>query len=88
MVVSDPEKTPQSSGNSRLGTAGWIAILALAGFLVAAIAYSIYTWNEISGVSISAIGWLFMCLGVVLTLAVGAGLMALLFYSSRKGRDF
>jgi hypothetical protein len=35
-----------------------------------------------------ATGWVFMIMGAVVTLLVGAGLMALVFYSSRKGRDF
>jgi hypothetical protein len=35
-----------------------------------------------------AMGWFFMIVGGIVTLAVGGGLMALIFYSSRKGRDF
>lgn len=49
--------------------------------------FFIHTWNALSGVAMSPLGWLFMCLGVVLTLAVGGGLMALLFYSSRHNYD-
>ena len=32
-------------------------------------------------------GWLAMILGIVFTLVVGCGLMALMFYSSRHGYD-
>jgi hypothetical protein len=32
-------------------------------------------------------GWLAMILGIVFTLVIGVGLMALVFYSSRKGHD-
>ena len=32
-------------------------------------------------------GWMALVLGVVFSLIVGVGLMALLFYSSRKGYD-
>ena len=72
----------------RLGPAGWITIVVLFGFLIVAIAYAIYGWNRLGAVGIPPMGWAFLIAGVVLTLAVGGGLMALLFYSSRKGRDF
>jgi hypothetical protein len=32
-------------------------------------------------------GWIAMILGIVATVALGAGLMALMFYSNRSGRD-
>ena len=72
----------------RLGPGGWAAIVILFGFLIVAIAYAIYGWNKLGAVGIPTMGWLFLIAGVVLTLGVGGGLMALLFYSSRKGRDF
>jgi hypothetical protein len=86
--MTEPDNAPQSSGNSGLGTAGWIAVVVLVGLLVAAIAYAVHTWNELAGVSMPVTGWLFMILGAVFTFALGGGLMALLFYSSRKGKDF
>ncbi|HEX4535289.1 MAG TPA: hypothetical protein VH000_13730 [Rhizomicrobium sp.] len=73
---------------NRLSLAGWLAIAVMAAFLGIAIWYAAYTWNRMEGVGISTAGWLFLVLGVVVTFAVGAGLMGLLFYSSRKGRDF
>jgi len=85
--VEDPKKRGDETSGS-LGVAGWIALVVLAGFLAGAIAYAVHTWNELAGVSIPAMGWVFMVLGAVFTLIVGGGLMALLFYSSRKGRDF
>jgi hypothetical protein len=60
----------------------------LFGFLAWTIWSAIRAWGLLGGVSISPLGWLFLLLGVVLTIAVGAGLMGLLFYSSRSGRDF
>ena len=63
-------------------------MIALAGFLAAAIAYAIYGWSRLGAVGIPPVGWAFLIAGIVLTLLVGGGLMALLFYSSRKGRDF
>lgn len=72
----------------RLGAWGWIAVVVLCAFLVGAIAYAIHGWNSVGAVGIPVIGWVFLFGGVILTLGIGGGLMALLFYSSRKGRDF
>ncbi len=71
----------------RLGVAGWVALAVLAGFLAAALAYAADAWNALSGVALSPAGWLFLVLGVLFTILVGAGLMALVFYSSRHDYD-
>ena len=76
------------AGVGKLGPAGWLAIVVLVGFLVGAIAYALHAWSELSGVSMPPAGWIFMGLGIIFTFAVGAGLMALVFYSSREGKDF
>jgi hypothetical protein len=71
----------------KLGPGGWFAIVVLLGFLAAAIYYAVHAWNAMSGVGISPLGWLFMAMGVIFTIAVGGGLMALVFYSSRHNYD-
>jgi hypothetical protein len=71
----------------KLGIWGWFAIVVLTGFLIAAIAYAIHAWNALGGVGISPLGWTFLVCGVVFTVLVGGGLMALLFYSSRHHYD-
>ncbi|HEY8947554.1 MAG TPA: hypothetical protein VIM56_01580 [Rhizomicrobium sp.] len=71
----------------KLGPGGWLAIIVLLGFLIAAVVYAIQAWNAMSGVEISPLGWLFMALGVIITIVVGGGLMALVFYSSRHNYD-
>jgi hypothetical protein len=76
------------SGIRRLGLWGWFAVVALLGLLAAAVAYAIHAWRMLAGVAIPPTGWVFLVLGVTMTLTVGAGLMALLFYSNRKGKDF
>ena len=86
--MQEPDKTAQSLQESRLGTGGWIAIIVLAGFLIGGILYAIHGWRAIPGTPIPPIGWLFLSLGIFFSLLVGGGLMALLFYSSRKGKDF
>jgi DMSO reductase anchor subunit len=71
----------------KLGPWGWFAIVVLIGFLIAAVAYAVHAWNALDGVGISPLGWTFLVFGVVFTILVGGGLMALLFYSSRHNYD-
>ena len=71
----------------KIGGAGWTAILVLLAFLVVAIAYAVHGWSRVGAVGIPPMGWAFLIAGIVLTLVVGGGLMALIFYSSRKGHD-
>jgi len=44
-------------------------------------------WTGIGDSDISGAGWLAMGLGVIVTLALGVGLMALVFISNRRGYD-
>jgi hypothetical protein len=71
----------------KLGLGGWFAIVVLLGFLIAAIVYAVQAWNAMGDVQVSTAGWIFMGLGVVVTIVVGGGLMALVFYSSRHNYD-
>jgi hypothetical protein len=64
-----------------------IAIVVMVGLLGWAVWYALGAWNAMSGVKMSPLGWFFMAMGVVVTFAVGAGLMALVFYSSRHDLD-
>jgi hypothetical protein len=70
-----------------LGTAGWITIAVLLALLGASLWYAASIWTSLGGTHISGFGWFFMAMGVVVTIAVGAGLMALVFYSSRHDYD-
>ncbi|HTW52481.1 MAG TPA: hypothetical protein VME45_11400 [Stellaceae bacterium] len=65
----------------------WLAVLGavLAVAIVAAI--SVWNWNLIGNSGIDLNGWIALVLGVLATLAVGAGLMALVFISNRRGFD-
>jgi ABC-type multidrug transport system permease subunit len=73
--------------DNKLSRAGWIAIVVLVALLVAAVWYAAQVWISMSGVHMSVWGWTFMVLGVVVTTGLGAGLMALVFYSSRHDMD-
>jgi hypothetical protein len=65
----------------------WIAVV-IAGAAVLVIGIFIAAlWTGIGNSEISTAGWLAMGLGVIATLALGIGLMALVFISSRRGYD-
>ena len=81
------ETQPGNSKNSKLSAAGWVALAVLLGLLAVSLWYAIKVWTAMSGVHMSGWGWLFLVLGVVVTIALGAGLMALVFYSSRHDMD-
>lgn len=78
------EREPE---NKKLSPAGWLALLILFGFFFAALWYAVKVWTAMSGVHMSGWGWTFLVLGVVVTIALGAGLMALVFYSARHDMD-
>ena len=72
----------------RWGT--WAILLALLGILGLAIVFLYVGWNSGEdglGSGISGSGYVAMALGVVVTLALGIGLMALVFASNRRDRD-
>jgi hypothetical protein len=70
-----------------MSKAGWTAVAALLLILAATVSWAIYAWTSTDDVSMSGHGWIAMSLGIVFSLAVGIGLMSLVFYSSRRGYD-
>ena len=62
-------------------------IVPLVALLAFALWFAVYSWNAIEGPPIPATGYVALSLGIVFSLLVGCGLMALLFYSSRHGYD-
>jgi len=71
----------------RLSAGAWIAIVVLVVLLVLAIVGVYYSGTDDLSAGVSGAGMLAMTLGVLFTLAVGCGLMALIFCSSRRGYD-
>ena len=55
--------------------------------LAAAVWFASRAWTAVSGPPMPAAGYVAMTLGIVFSLVVGCGLMALLFYSNRHGYD-
>ena len=74
-------------GRPPLSAAGWIALAILLGLLLVSLWYAVKVWTAMSGVPMSGWGWFFLIAGIVVTVALGAGLMALVFYSSRHNLD-
>jgi hypothetical protein len=55
------------------------------GGILAAVMFGVLTDWDASAMSVH--GWIALSLGTVLSLALGGGLMALVFHSARKGYD-
>ncbi len=81
------DQKPDNEGKSGLSAFGIVAILVMLGLLAWAGWYAVRSWNAMSGVKMSPLGWVFMAMGAVVTFLVGACLMALIFYSSRNDMD-
>ena len=65
----------------------FILAAVLVPLLLGATAFSAWTWGQIGDTAIGVQGYVALGLGVVATLAIGGGLMWLVFYSSRHGYD-
>jgi cation transporter-like permease len=68
-----------------------LGTIALVGALIAILAVAFWfaasAWTALSGPPMPTVGYVAMTLGIVFSLIVGCGLMALVFYSSRHGYD-
>jgi hypothetical protein len=67
--------------------ASWIAAGVAAVAVAIVIAVSVGNWQVIGNTGIDLNGWIALILGVLVTLALGIGLMTLVFISSRRGYD-
>ena len=63
-----------------------ITAVVLGGLLVLAVTFMVQAWTRFDA-QMSIHGWIALTLGVVLSLAIGLGLMALVFFSARRGYD-
>jgi hypothetical protein len=61
-------------------------VAALGAFLIAAVVAVIYAWSS-ADVEISLFGWIVIGLGAFVSVLLGGGLMALSFFSARRGYD-
>lgn len=67
----------------------WTAIIVVVACLifVAIVVASVFVWQLMGDVALSRHGWIALIIGAIVTFALGAGLMALSFYSSKSGHD-
>jgi len=66
---------------------GWVAAAAAVALLLVVVAIAAINWRGIGDAGIDLNGWIALILGVVVTSALGIGLMALVFISNRRGYD-
>jgi hypothetical protein len=64
----------------------FLLIAVLGAFLVVSILFAARAWVGVD-TQMSGHGWVALAIGAVLSLLVGGGLMALVFFSSRRGWD-
>ena len=64
-----------------------ILVVALFALLALSVWFAAYSWTHLGGDPIPSYGYVAIAGGVVISLAVGGGLMALVFYSNRHGYD-
>jgi hypothetical protein len=65
----------------------WVLIAVMLALLAAAGIVAYQGWTVHGDVDMPASGYVAMWLGILFSVVVGAGLMGLIFYSSRKGYD-
>jgi len=64
-----------------------LGILVAAVLALAASSVAVWAWISLGEVTMSTGGYLALVLGGIATMGLGVGLMALVFYSNRKGYD-
>ena len=62
-------------------------VVVLVGLLAATAVVSLWAWQSLGEVEMGFHGYAALLIGVVATLALAAGLVALMMYSSRRGYD-
>lgn len=75
------------SGASRMGARNWTILIVLLSLLAATLVVVYFGWTYAKDADVPTSGYVAMAIGVVFSLGVGFGLMALVFYSSRTGYD-
>jgi hypothetical protein len=78
---------PNMKPSGRAGTLIVVGFLLF--FLVLAAAFLYASWVSYDGESVgmTSAGYVAMTFGIIMTLALGVGLMSLVYFSNRHGRD-
>ena len=77
----------EASASARMGAGSWTLLIVLISMLAATLVIVYFGWTSARETDVPTSGYVAMAIGVIFSLAVGFGLMALVFYSSRKGYD-
>ena len=89
-MIDDSEKGPGGTllqDFRQLSAGAWIAIVVMIGLLVTAIVGGSLSGTDDLPSDMSGAGTIAMIFGGLFTIVIGAGLMGLIFYSSRRGYD-
>ena len=87
MKSTGNEDRTSNTMSARMGVGSWTILMVLLSLLVATGVVIYFGWTLGNGTEVPTSGYAAMAFGVIVSLAVGFGLTALLFYSSRKGYD-
>jgi hypothetical protein len=84
----DGRRGSRSLGGSPPMSGGtWLAVLILLALLGVSAAVAWWVWTEMADVAIGMHGYIALGLGVAATLALGIGLMTLVWKSHKSGHD-
>src|SRR4029453_2132491 len=83
---TEPRMPALKQDNGTSSMKSFFLILVLLAVLAATLWWAIYAWNSVD-VEMSIHGYIAMILGIVFSLVIGCGLMALMFYGCRHGYD-
>ena len=92
-AAHDPLAEPGGAVNVQLmfksptTKAGALLAVVLAALLAFAVGVTVYMWRSIGAVDIGSDGVIALVFGVGASLALGIGLMRLVYFSSRRGYD-
>jgi len=79
---------PETGRSRRFSFRNLIVLAAVAAVSTVSIIYFLQQAADITGpVDITVHGWIALSIGVLFSLVIGIGLMALVFFSSRHGYD-
>ncbi|MDE5443187.1 hypothetical protein GWG65_17350 [Bradyrhizobium sp. CSA207] len=85
-IAGDGRPSIEAASPQRSQVGIWVTIAVLGLLLIASAVIAYVGWT-ISDAAVPDSGYVAMGFGVLFSLLVGIGLMALIFYSSRKGYD-
>ena len=85
-LATEAKRTGPNLKKTKVGAGTIVIVLFLLGLLGFSVWWAIYGWTS-TDVQMPTVGYVALFAGIFFSLVVGCGLMALVFYSSRKGYD-